>query len=399
MSKIIIISNRVDNLIKEHAEGDEVFWFMNMTKLAEFLKNNRLKVDTLYFTRDVLEPTITSNLTLMLELLDNPFLVEENVVYMTEIDSSEIDTVKYIMNERNLLKWTIHEGYLTRDYITNYVLGKSESLQANPSRKVVFRERLSKLSDRAISNDNIQELDDNYDIEDDIDIDKDIIDEDKFIHIDEDSRTCKLKYVSGLPSKERTAFAFILAQFLSKKDKVVIVESDTKYLTMTDMIVRSGVNCLRLSIDNLYRDPESTLLAIKKSGESLILLTTQMSESSIDYEFICNLLYYNLKDSIDYLIKEVELEDLNSSTEYICVLPNNVVDILKTVTSMVSNYKKKCKFVAIEASSISEITIRDRKALNSLVRNLLEMKELDIPIYRLNNLKLGGSISDLFLYK
>ena len=399
MSKIIVISNRIDNLIKEHAEGDEIFWFMNMTKLAEFLKNNRLKVDTLYFTRDVLEPTITSNLTLMLELLDNPFLVEENVVYMTEIDSSEIDTVKYIMNERNLLKWTIHEGYLTRDYITNYVLGKSESLKLNPSRKVDFRERVSKLSDRAVSNDDIEELDEGYNIEDNIDIDKDTIDEEVFVHVEEDLRTCKLKYISGLPSKERTAFAFLLAQFLAKKDKVVIVESDTKYLTMTDMIIRSGVNCLRLSIDNLYRDPESTLLAIKKSGESLILLTTQTSKNSIDYEFICNLLYYNLKDSIDYLIKEVELEDLNLSTEYICVLPNNVVDILKTVTNMVSNYKKKCKFVAVEASSIAEITIRDSKALSAFVRDLLEMEELDIPIYKLKNLKLGGSVSDLFLYK
>ena len=86
-------------------------------------------------------------------------------------------------------------------------------------------------------------------------------------------------------------------------------------------------------------------------------------------------------------------------TEYICVFPNNVVDILKTVTNMVSNYKKKCKFVAVEASSINELVIRDRKALSSLVRNLLEMEELDIPIYRLNNLKLGGSVSDLFLYK
>lgn len=400
MSKILIVSGKVDNLIKEHAEGDDVYWFLNMTKLSEYLGNNRLKVDIMYFTRDVLEPTITSNLTLMLELLDNPFLVIKEVVYLTEMNSPEIDTVEYLMRERHLLNWTLHEGSLTRDYITNYTLGKSENLELNPSRKVIFRERLGKLSDKRVNNDDMEELDDDYDLDDDLEVDKDIIPNDEFVHIEEDLRNCKVKYVSGLDCKERTAFVIILAQYLAKKNKVVLVENDNKFLEMTDMLVRSGVDCLKVSMDNLYRDPEATINTIKSSQEQLVIITPRSSEGLVsNYEFVCNLLYYNLKDSIDYLMKEVELEDLNPSTEYICVLPNNVVDILKTSKKLVSNYKKKCKFVVIEATSISELRIRDSKALSALVRDLLELDKLNLQIFRVNSLKLGGSINDLFMYQ
>ena len=62
-------------------------------------------------------------------------------------------------------------------------------------------------------------------------------------------------HVAGLESEERTALAFLLAQYLSLDGKTVILDKDSSYHTLSEYVTKSGVECRQITVCLLYTSP------------------------------------------------------------------------------------------------------------------------------------------------
>ncbi len=206
---------------------------------------------------------------------------------------------------------------------------------------------------------------------------------------------CQIITITGLPSQERTVFAYLMAQYLSHDGKTLILEKDFKYLTLSHIATKSAVAFLEISLEQMYRSPQETIKRISHTEEKLIVITCRKKKQH-NYSFLCNLLVHNLSQQIDYFIMELELDEIPSAMDYITVLPNNLVDVLKTVEKMPDNYMNCSSFVGVNMRKLEELSILHQKSLEIIVCDLLQiMNQIEIPIFNLNSLKLGGEIHGL----
>jgi hypothetical protein len=115
-----------------------------------------------------------------------------------------------------------------------------------------------------------------------------------------------------------------------------------------------------------------------------------------DYSFICSLLYNNLLDNLEYLVKENDLDELSNSAKFIAVLPNNTVDLLRTAMMIPIGYEHNARFVGVDMLRIQELTIKNTKQMEMIVKDVLQIKsDFNIPILNISSLKLGGELYDL----
>lgn len=394
MNKVyIIVSKSVDVLIKTQRPDIDMMLFKSLEELSNYMDKKPIIADKLFLTRDIVEPTYTVAFNYLINLLQNPVLSINEIYYLTEVNSEEIETVEFYKDRFNL-NLTLDEGRLDKEYITNYICGMS--IDNRPvKKKVVYIQK----AEEYIQDKQRKEKEDlSADYETDEDALKGVHYEDPAdIPISTCKETCRQYTLTGLPSIERTVATFIFAQFLAFNGTTLLIERDFKYHTLTDIAKRSGIAYLDIPIKELYEDVDATLSKIKNAGNNLIIVTCD-SKSNYNYDFICNLLIYNLNESISYFIHEKDINEVAYEDDYILVSANTVVDILTSVSNLPSNYKCCSKVMLLDTSSIHELSITDANAIKSMLMKILNVDELVLNIYNINSLKLGGDIYDLQMY-
>lgn len=201
--------------------------------------------------------------------------------------------------------------------------------------------------------------------------------------------------VAGLPTMERSVFTFIMARYLSLSGKTLIIEKDFDFLTLSHIANRSNADYLEILVEDIYDNPEKEILKIRESEKRLIVVGTRQRVER-DYFFICSLLYNNLLANLTYLVKENSFDELPDSTRYIAVLPNNATDLLKTTMMLPVGYENNARFVGVDMLRVEELTIKNSKQIEMIVKDVLQIKSgLNIPIFNISSLKLGGEVHDL----
>jgi hypothetical protein len=194
---------------------------------------------------------------------------------------------------------------------------------------------------------------------------------------------------------ERSVFTFIIAQYLSLSGKTLIIEKDFDFLTLSNIASRSNVDYLEILVEDIYDHPEKEILKIRNSEKKLIVVVTRQRLQR-DYCFICSILYNNLIGNLTYLVNESNLDELSDSAKYIVVLPNNARDLLKTTAMLTIGYECNARFVGVDILRIEEITIKNSRQMEMIVKDVLQIKtQLNIPIFNIGSLKLGGAVHDL----
>lgn len=208
---------------------------------------------------------------------------------------------------------------------------------------------------------------------------------------------CKQVNIAGLSIKERTIFAFIMAQYLSLSGKTLIIEKDFDYLILSNIANKSKADFLEILAEDIYENAQREILRIRNSDKKLIVIGTRKRVYR-DYGFICSLLYNNLIQDIAYLVKENDFEELSDSAKYIVVLPNNTVDLLKTAMAIPVGYEYNARYVGVDILRIQELAIQNSKQMEIIIRDVLQIRsELHIPIFNISSLRLGGEPYDLHM--
>lgn len=399
MSSICIVSNIIDEMIKDQMPDMDVMLLRTLDDLLEYTDNAPIRAEKLYISKEALAGSgIRTSTQTLITLIGTAMCKIDNIIYLTDKEGNDADVIKYILNDNEIENWTIIKLDLSRESMTDYILGNTEDLESKSGleRRAVYRVRKSDYVNDRLNNKEI--LNQKYESEEELLAqlqDTSAIN----IPIFDYQTSCKVIHVAGNQSKERTLFSYLLAQYCSYEGKTLIIESDFQYLTLTDMVARSkNIKVFAIDIQDLYEDYINVIAEIKRCPEKIVVITGS-GRANRDYDFIFNLLYANLTDTLTYIIKEDNIENILAKNLYNIVMPNTTVDILKVIDKLPTSYNTGCNFVCIDTFTLEDMLIKNIKQLRAFMKELLHaQQDMNVSILKLTSCKLGGESHDLRMY-
>ena len=195
--------------------------------------------------------------------------------------------------------------------------------------------------------------------------------------------------VCGNNIRERCAWVLLKAQYLSLTGKVLILERDTEYHTLFDMISKIDVDYEFFDVVSIFRDCSDVISQIKVSKSKLIFVGTK-SRIEYNYDILMNILVSNLEENLDFYIYETVLSQIPYGTSVDVVIPTTVPEIFRSVNMMSSISEfNDIHFVGLDITNLGIVSISEA-----------EFRALLCEIFQYNNLKCSvAKIHGLLLRK
>ena len=388
---IIIVSGQVDATIREYQPDVEFLIFRTIRDLSDHVEKNPIRAQTLFFTKDVVGTTNSSFSYLHKLVSENDYLHVDRVVYITEVNSDDLVSFNYLCDEFELENWESIEGSMSRAFITEVINGTFREDRFNSKRKAVYRTPRADYVKQQLRNKD--SLDEEY-----LDDEKDLggIPDEELppLEIPEHVDTLSRVYIAGNEGFERSVFTFLAAQYLSLTNKVLLVESDPDYHTITEFSTKSGVDAYRVSVTQLYEDVATAIEAIRNAPSNLVILEA-IDRIDFNYKYICSLLFYNLSEDFDYLMYEMTLDEIPSNTPVTVTVPSTVLGVLQTAEKIDKSLIDKCRFIGINIKQLPELHINSGVVMSTLLDDLLSTQNIICPVITVSTLKLSGTAYDL----
>lgn len=386
MSKtIVVISSLIDSTIREYQTDVNFILFNTIDDLDKYIKTTPLRADSLFFTRDTI-PYENTSLNYFATMLENPFLAVDKIIYITEKNSKELASVRYITTVKGFANWEIIEGFLTRQYVSGIINGTLRTDTMSARRKAVYRvPREAYINNRIKSTDSLES---SY-----------IDDEKYFQNIPDETPTvetpperesdCEIIHVVGDDCDERTIFAFLIAQYLSFRGKTLIIERDIEYHLLSEYVTKSKVDAYILEMEDVLQNPTKAIENIKRSSSQLICVVST-SRIRYSYAFIVNVLYNNLVSSVHYLVREDTFEEVPNTSPYVVAVPTTLPGILQACERIDPVFAHYANFVGINLKSLPEIRLNNSKAMGTIISDILGVEKVNSIILNVSTLKIGG---------
>ena len=385
MKTIIVISSLVDSTIREYQPDVSFILFRTIEDLDKHIATTPIRADSLFFTRDTM-PQVNTSLNYLGGILDNPFLKCDKVIYITEKDSKELSSVRYIIDTRGYDNWEIVEGYLTREYVSGIINGTLRTDNVGAKRKAVYRvPREAYVKERLKNKDSLSEkyIDDEQDL-------ADIPDEQAPIwvpqQIDLDGEVI---HIAGGNIEERTVFAFLSAQYMSLLDKTLILERDIEYHLLTEYVTKSGVDCCLVDVKDVLLNPNRAIEVIRKTPKQLVCVVCT-PRIEYNYSFIFNVLYNNLKSYVRYFVREDMFTEVPNSAEFVVAMRSSVPGILEACEQIDPSFAHLANFVGVNFQSLPETKIVSGHQINLILKDVLNVNKISSEVINISTLKIDG---------
>lgn len=392
--KIVVISSYVDKLIRDMKPEIDFYLFKSISDLADYLKTEAIRADTLVITRDALNPVPSNALSVLNGILNEFYLKIEKVYYISEKGSSELGIVNFFIREERIDNWEIIPGHMTREFVTDFICGNIRGKDITPERRIVIRRKKSEWKREQIQDNNY--LDEKYDTEEDLLSEIESLDNVPEISSLKHRTECNILSITGIDSKDRTLFYCILGQYLASSYKTLLIERDSEYHSLSDLIMKADIPCTKIRLSSIFLDINAVMHTIRMSMDKLIVIIVD-TKDKFNYTFLSNVLYNNLSEDIDYILLENSFSELSTPDSYLVVIPNNVPDTLKTVEELPNGYKDSAKYVMIDSGRVIENKIINSHSIEVLMRDLLNYDdtEIEVPILEISSVVLKGYPQEL----
>lgn len=388
---IITISGMVDATVKEYQPDVDFKMFRNVDGLEEYLEKTPIRADILFFTSDVVGGAASTFSYLKDVVTRNAFLRVDRVIYITEEDAPELSALNYLIEEADLSNWEIIKGSMSRAFVQEVINGTFREDSYTENRKVVIRKpRADYVKQQLKRQDSLDEpyADDEHDL---MDIPDEEIPE---VSIDERVNTLEKVYIAGRPCRERTAFAILAAQYLARTDKVLLVESDPDYHTVTEFITKAKIQCSVVTVTEIYEDITKALDKARTAENNLVVIEC-IDRIPFNYRYMLSLIYYNLMTDFKYLVSEVEIGELPYDTPVTVVMPSTITDILATGELVDKSLVPYCRFVGIDMKDLPETHVSSGMVMSKILDDILSEKNIVCPVVTVSSLRLGDTAYDL----
>lgn len=388
---IIIISGLVDATIKEYQPDIDFKMFKNIDMLNNYLLTNPIRADLLFFTQDVVVGASSSFSFLKDIVTENDYLAVDKVIYISEEDAKELNALRYLIDEFKLSNWEIIEGSLNRSFIQEVINGTYRGDKFSTNRKAVIRRpRADYVKERLKNHESLSEeyMDDENDL-------VDIPDEEiPVVEIEERKLDLQKVYIAGIKSRERTAFSILVAQYLSRTDKVLLIESDPEYHLVTEFITKAKIPCSEFTVTNLYENIGQAIENIRNAENNLVVIEC-IDRIPFDYRYLSALLYYNLKEDFSYIITETEIEELPHATPVNVVIPSTITGLLSTGELIDKSIIPYCRFVGVDLKDLPETHVSSGLVMSKILNDILTETNIVCPVVTMSSLRLGEVAYDL----
>ena len=388
---IVVVSGQVDATIREYQPDVEFLIFRTLSDLGKHVDYEPIRASVLFFTKDVVGETNSAFTYLYNLVTNNSYLNVDRVIYITEEHSKELVSFNYLLDEFSIENWECIQGSMTRAFITEVINGTFREDKFDSKRKAVYRTpRADYVKQQLRKKDS---LDEDY-----IDDEKDLMDiPDEEIPeqvVPEHPESLQRVYIAGHPGYERSVFTFLAAQYLALTNKVILIESDPEYHTITEFSTKSKINACRVSMSMIYDDIARAIQVIKEAQENLVIIEC-VERIPFDYKFICSLIFYNLIEDFDYLMYEMTPDEIAENTKVTVTVPSTVIGTLKIGESIDKSLVDNCRFIGINLKHLPEIHINSGIVMSTLLSDLLSTKDIICPVITVSTLTLKGAAYDL----
>lgn len=399
-STIVILSTIVEDIIRESLLDTDALIFRSVSELLSHTDTEPIRASKMFITQDVLtEGSIRESVEVILHLLESVMCRVDEVIYITNEGADEIRVIEYITKEMHAEPWEIRRGLLCREYASSVITGEGSyhnQMDAVTRRGVYKVSRAEYVKDKLLHSEILEEK---YESEEEVLAS--IPDDDSLFQtpLFDYTQRCKVINNAGLPCKERAVFSLLMAQYCAFEGKTLLIESDFDFLTISDMVARTTkLGIFEVDIADLYIDFDGAFNAIKTCPEKLVVITSH-SKTQYSYDFVFDVIHARLCNDIEYMIREVNVDNVMSEFRYNIVMPNNTVDVIKTLHSLPISYNKECIFVGLDILAISELSITDLTAFRLLISSILEAEdEPNVSLLRATSFILGGETHELRMY-
>ena len=385
-NKLFIVASNVDESIKSQTVVYDVTLFKTFVELEEYINNTPCVVDTIIITETDLQFN-NVNMARLIGMLSSPFLkLTGKMVYLIG-NELPIDEVTSFIETNEISQWQVYQGDLSPRFITGIVSGEGRETEIKETEVYTYRMRASdyiKYKQQQGYEDNERHYMTDEDllagIPDEV-MPEMVTPQFDFKH--------KAYYIVGECGIERTLFTFVLAQYLSLEAKTLIVESDVRYHTLSDMVTKSGIKCELFKIEDLYRDAKRVLNKIRNSTEKLIVLTAT-ERIEYDYSFVMDIVVSNTVGFIANFIQECSYNDAPYGRSYTIVCKNTVPEVLKCINSLKYDTPEDLvTFVGLQLNNVGPVNINTSE-FKAIVNNLLGKNNLEAQVVRAKGVKLKG---------
>ena len=348
--KMFVVSSIIDDSIKSLVVMYDMTIFNDFMRLEDYILKTPCIVNTIIITETDL-PFTSNNMQRLDEMLHAPFLqLTGKVIYLIGKDTPK-EVVEKFLKEYDL-DITIYQDNLTLEFISGVITGTSRTTDEEETEIVTYRMRSSEYQQQLLIKkyESDQELYEND--ENDLSEIEPIREPD--VQIPDAVEVTKLQYIIGEDSYDRTLFAWLIAQYLSRTAKTIIIESDFKYHTLTDMVFKSNVNYVYIDIEDFIDKPADCIRKITMSYDTLFVFGIT-KKRDYDYDFMVNLIKSSLDHIVEYIVKEGNFRMAPYSSSYTIVSGATVPEVLKTVSSLEYDLdKENTKWAAIASKNIGQ---------------------------------------------
>ena len=384
--KLFIIADNIDDSIQVQVSSYDIKVFKTFTEFESYINVTPIVLDTLVISEKVI-PFTGQNMARILMATNSPFLkLNGNVVYLIN-GSTDLDTVNIFLETRDIKNWAVYQGDLSVKFITDIVVGNGRRAQENVNEVVTYRIRTSDY----IKQQNQLRYENNggkYQTDEDLLQGIPDVEEPEEV-VPTSEHTLVTNYIVGDNVLERPLTVFLLAQYLSMKQRVLIIEKDTDYHMLTEIVTKSDVPFTFIEVDDLLRDVAQTLDKIKVANDRLVLVGVK-NRLKYDYNFVFDVLHSNLKDSFDVMIRECDFEETPYGKYYTVVTPNNVPALLKCCNSLKYKInKEEATFVGVQTSNLGALNITSSE-MKGIIEMVLECNGVAAQVVQANGLLLKG---------
>lgn len=393
-AKMFIVAENIDDSIKSQTSSYDITIFKSFIDFEKYANEVPIIIDTLVISAGTL-PFNGVNMMRVVTLLESPFLnITGNVIYLID-GSVRYEAVNDFLEMKGITNWAVYQGDLSIRFITDIVTGVGRQQAEGQNEIITYRVRATEYIKQQ---NQLKYESDSKKYYTDEDILGDIPDEEEPNDIQPaQENEVIINYVVGPDDIDRTLMVFLLAQYRSMQGKTLIMEKDSEFHMLTELVTKAGLEHEYIDISDVMSDVDDVLKRIRSCVSTLVVIGSKR-RVGYDYNFIMDLLQHNLHSEIPFIIRECSFKEIPYGYNFTVVMRNMVPAVLKYCNEIQEKINpEKVTFIGVQSCNYGTLNLTS-KEMKAVIESVLGINGVTVQVVHINGIVLRGEevVYDVF---
>ena len=387
--RVFVISSNVDDSIRSASIYSDIMVFKTFSEFESYVDITPIDASMIIVNSKDLQFT-NNSMNRLINIINSTFVNLEGFLYYMVDDLEVKDKVNTLCKKNGYTKIkSIYSQTLHAKDVAEVLSGEALSSKETVTEIKTYRIRAADYVRSQRDKEGLNYEDEYQNDEDELSgISDEEIPEDLRAT---DSNIAVRHVVCGNNIRERCSWVLLKAQYLSLSGKVLLVERDTEYHTLLDMITKIDIDFEFFDINSIYRDCSDVIAQIKSSKSRLIVVGSR-NRVSYNYDILINILISNLEENLDYYIYETVLSEIPYGMKVDIITPTTIPEIFKSINSMssISDFKD-IHFIGLDITNLGIVSISELE-YKALLEDVFQTNDIKSSVVKIHGLLLRKEI-------